>query len=68
MMTEVAEFEDTDDARVDAAIRVGLLLHAHANQIWVDEDWQMDVTDETGVALFVLIFQPSRTQRREDRI
>jgi hypothetical protein len=25
-----------------------------ATQIWVDEDWQMDVTDESGLVLFVI--------------
>jgi hypothetical protein len=52
MLTEVADFADTDEARVEAAKRIGLLLHAHAGKLWVDEDWQMDVTDEGGLVLF----------------
>jgi hypothetical protein len=54
MLTEVADFSDTDEARVEAARRIGLLLHAHAGKLWVDEDWQMDVTDEHGLVLFVI--------------
>jgi uncharacterized protein DUF6894 len=54
MLTEVADFSDTDEARVEAAKRIGLLLHAHAGKLWVDEDWQMDVTDEHGLVLFVI--------------
>jgi hypothetical protein len=52
--TEVAELRDSDEARVEAAKRIGLLLHAHAGKLWVDEDWQMDVTDDAGL-IFVVI-------------
>jgi hypothetical protein len=45
---------DTDQARIEAAQRIGLLLHEHANKLWADEDWQMDVTDDTGLILFVI--------------
>lgn len=54
MLTETAELADTDEARVEAAKRVGLFLHAHAGSLWVDEEWQMDVTDDTGLILFVI--------------
>jgi len=54
MVTEVADLSDTDEARVEAAKRIGLLLHAHAGALWVDEEWQMDVTDDTGLILFVI--------------
>ena len=54
MLTEAAELSDSDSARVEAAKRIGLLLHAHAGKLWVDEDWQMDVTDDTGLILFVI--------------
>jgi hypothetical protein len=30
------------------------LLDEHAHQLWVDEDWRMDVTDETGLILFTI--------------
>ena len=29
-------------------LRAMRLLHEHAGQLWVDQDWRMDVTDETG--------------------
>jgi hypothetical protein len=30
------------------------LLKEHAGRLWADEDWRMDVTDETGLILFVI--------------
>jgi len=54
MVTELADLSNSDEARVEAAKRIGLLLHAHAGKLWADEDWQMDVTDETGLILFVI--------------
>ena len=54
MVTEVADLSNSDEARVEAAKRIGMLLHAHAGKLWVDEDWQMDVTDDTGLILFVI--------------
>lgn len=54
MVTEFADLSNSDEARVEAAKRIGLLLHAHAGRLWADEDWQMDVTDETGLILFVI--------------
>jgi hypothetical protein len=54
MVTEVSDLSDSDQARVEAAKRIGLLLHAHAGRLWADEDWQMDVTNDTGLILFVI--------------
>jgi hypothetical protein len=54
MLTEVVDLSGSDEARIEAAKRIGLLLHAHASKLWVDEDWQMDVTDDTGLILFVI--------------
>ena len=54
MVTEFAELSTPDEARVEAAKRVGLLLHVHAGKLWANEDWQMDVTDERGLILFVI--------------
>ena len=54
MITEGAEFADGTAARVEAAKRVGSLLHDHAGQLWVDQDWQMDVTDDNGLILYVI--------------
>jgi len=57
MITEVADLPGTEEARIEAARRIGKLLHDHAHQLWVDEDWQMDVTDDTGLILFVINIQ-----------
>jgi hypothetical protein len=60
MLTEVSDLADNDEARVEAAKRVGTLLHDHAGRLWADEDWQMDVTDERGLILFVIFVQALR--------
>jgi hypothetical protein len=52
MLTEAAEFSTTKQAREEASRRVGVLLFEHAGQL--DEEWQMDVTDDTGLILFVI--------------
>lgn len=47
----------TDDhtaLRIELARFVGELLKDHAELIWVDEDWQIDVSDESGLILYVL--------------
>ena len=44
MVTKFMHLSNSDEARVEAAKRIGLLLHAHAGKLWADEDWQMDVT------------------------
>jgi hypothetical protein len=54
MLTEVADLSDLDEARIESAKRVGRLLHDHAGKLWVDEVWQMDVTDNTGLILYVI--------------
>ena len=38
MMIEVSDLSDSDEARVEAAKRIGLLLHAHVGKLWADED------------------------------
>ena len=53
MVTEVMDRPDSE-ARIEAAKRIGLLLHAHASKLWAHEDWQMDVTDDAGLILFVI--------------
>lgn len=54
MLTETAELPGVDEARQEAAVRVGKLLQKHAGAIWADEEWRMDVTDDVGLILFVL--------------
>ena len=53
-LTESAELGNMNEARIEAARRIGSLLNEHAQQIWADEDWRMDVTDETGLILFTI--------------
>jgi hypothetical protein len=43
MVTEFADLSNTDEARIEAARRIGRLLQDHAGKLWADEDWQMDV-------------------------
>ncbi len=69
MVAEFADLSNSDEARVEAAKRVGLLLHAHAGRLWEDEDWQMDVTDERGLILFIInvsAFRTSATRVKAD--
>jgi hypothetical protein len=54
MLTEGIELGDHTAARVEAARRIGELLNEHAGQIWIDQDWQMDITDEAGLILYVI--------------
>ena len=45
---------DLDAVRVEVARFVGELLKDHAAQIWKDEDWQVEATDERGLILFTM--------------
>ena len=42
------------DLRIELARSVGDLLKDHADKIWVDEDWSIDVTEKTGPILYVM--------------
>jgi hypothetical protein len=53
-LAETADLQGAQEARVEAARRIGALLDEHAHQLWADEDWRMDVTDETGLILFTI--------------
>ena len=48
------EFASHTAARVEAAKRIGDLLNDHAGQVWVDQEWQMDITDEAGLMLYII--------------
>jgi hypothetical protein len=61
MASHSGEFADGNAARVEAAKRIGDLLHAHAGEIWTDEDWQMDITDEHGLILYVITVNAMRS-------
>jgi len=52
---------DLTALRIELARFVGELLKDHAEQIWVDEDWRVDVTDENGLILYVMEIQASDT-------
>jgi hypothetical protein len=52
--TQGAELPDNNAVRVEAAKRIGALLDEHAHQLWVDQDWHMDVTNEIGLILYVI--------------
>jgi hypothetical protein len=54
MLTRGAELPDRTAARVEAARRIGDLLNEHAGRLWVDQDWQMEITDEVGLILYVI--------------
>ena len=54
LLTQAASLDSLDEARIEAARRIGELLREHAGLLWRDEEWQMDVTDEAGLILFVI--------------
>ena len=48
------EKDDIRALRIEMAQFVGTLLKDHAEQVWEDQDWRVDVTDERGLILFVM--------------
>lgn len=52
--TVPVEMEDVEKLRIEMAEFVGELLKDHAHKIWADQDWRVDVTDETGLILYVM--------------
>lgn len=59
--TVSVEKDSHTDLRIEMAQFVGQLLKDHADLIWADEDWQIDVTDEAGLILYVLQISASKT-------
>ena len=59
--TLVVEKDDLTALRVEVARFVGELLRDHAAQIWKDEDWQVETTDENGLILFTMSIFASDT-------
>lgn len=45
---------DHNELRLEVARFVGELLKNHAQQLWVDEEWRIDVTDDAGLILYVM--------------
>ncbi len=48
------EATDLTKLRLEVARFVGELLRDHAELIWADENWRIDVTDGDGVILWVI--------------
>lgn len=46
--------DDLQALRLELARFAGELLRDHANEIWVDQDWRIDVADESGLILYVM--------------
>ena len=59
--TLTVERETLTDLRVEIARFVGELLKEHAEKVWVDEDWRVDVTNEAGLILYVMHVSASET-------
>lgn len=55
------ERENLTELRLELARFVGELLKEHAQKIWVDEDWRVDVTDGTGLILYVMHVSAAET-------
>jgi hypothetical protein len=45
---------DIGGLRTEMARFAGEFLRDHAQKIWEDQDWRVDVTDETGLILYVM--------------
>lgn len=52
--TVPVESDDVRALRIELAKFVGELLKDHADKIWADQDWRVDVTDEEGLILYVM--------------
>ena len=48
------EMPDLKALRVEVARFVGEMLKDHAAEVWSDQDWQVEATDETGLILFTM--------------
>ena len=59
--THVVEREDHTAIRLELARFVGQMLSDHAAKIWEDQDWRVDVTNETGLILFVMHISATNT-------
>jgi hypothetical protein len=59
--TVTVEHGTHTDLRVEMAKFAGELLKDHADLIWKDEDWQIDVSDEAGLILYVLHISAMKT-------
>ena len=53
---EGTELRDLHAARAAAVTMSGEMLKANTHDFWQGDEWKMDVTDETGMILFTLMF------------
>lgn len=62
-IADTVKVEKTDlaELRLEMAAFVGDLLKKHAALIWEDQDWQIDVSDERGLILYVIHISASET-------
>ncbi len=53
---ETLEIEAVDHTalRIEVAQFIGELLKEHAQQIWLDQEWRVDVTDHNGMIIFIM--------------
>jgi hypothetical protein len=56
--TVIVDHNNLESPRIEVAKFVGETLRDHARQIWVDQDWRVDLSDDTGLILFVLHLSP----------
>jgi hypothetical protein len=61
LLSEGVDLAKAEDARVEASRRVGELQKEHAGKIWEDQDWRMDVTNDSGFILFVIHISAMRS-------
>lgn len=55
------EREDITALRIEMATFVGDLLKEHADKVWEDQDWRVDVTDGGGLILYVMHISATNT-------
>jgi hypothetical protein len=55
------ETDDLTSLRIELARFVGEVLKDHAELIWQDQRWQVDVTDATDLILYVIHLDASET-------
>ena len=59
--TMIVEMADLLQVRIELARFVGEMLRDHADLIWEDQDWRIDVSDADGLILYVLHVSASDT-------
>ena len=59
--TVAIDSPDLTALRIEMAQCVGELLRDHADRIWIDQDWRIDVTNKQGLILYVMQITASDT-------